>query len=447
MRIRALYLMSLAVFAGVAIAAGSLVLVFWILFGVGALALLVRTVVAEGRPDERSRLLRWSVASMAGHLLLGAIVTFTGAADYIGPDARYYHLAALGILRHWNGSPAFPDISPGKEGFPYLLAASYRLLGPSEFVGLVLNATMAAAMIPLLTEATRRFFGDEPARYAAPAVVLIPGLIVWPAQLLREAGVLFLMSVAAYCAPRIWDGSKLARLIIILFLGLSVALMFTFRSYAATAMAVGLLLGIALNQRSILFGLGTLAATAAVLAAFLIGLGIGERGLRAVTGADLETLSQFQRRSGTGEDIESGFTYGPPIRSPLQALPWLPLAIVRVALGPGPWEIETTRQLPALADAAFVWLSLPFLFAGLHAALFRRSVFTIDSRRLAPWMLVLPASAMALAMALGIGNYGLLIRQRTQISLLMVPFLALGCSILFDRYRSRMARSQPAQAA
>jgi hypothetical protein len=63
---------------------------------------------------------------------------------------------------------------------------------------------------------------------------------------------------------------------------------------------------------------------------------------------------------------------------------------------------------------------------GVWSALRRREPPTPAASRRDLVIVAIPAAILTATVALGVGNYGLLIRQRSQIVLLAIPFVALG---------------------
>jgi hypothetical protein len=87
-------------------------------------------------------------------------------------------------------------------------------------------------------------------------------------------------------------------------------------------------------------------------------------------------------------------------------------------LGPVPWQASNARQAGGLIEAMSLWVLLPSLWRG-----WRASGALIGRTRLVP---LLPAALVAVSLALLIGNYGTIVRQRLQVTVFLIPFAALG---------------------
>ena len=382
------------------------------------LALLIRLLASEEETEaDAGRVVRWTAAAFALHLVLSLVITNTSfLLQYLGPDALTYHEIARALVRHWDqGFPA-PYLPSGKEGFYFLLAGLYWTFGVSTAAGLAVHAALAAALVPLVTDTTRRRFRREAARYAAPRTVLVPGLLLWTSQLLKEAAVLFLLALAANCAVRVSDRIKVGPLA---GLASTMALLFTFRGWVGIMAAGGLLIGIAFGRREMLSGLGTGVTVTVLIGLMVIVTGLGYSGYKTAVGSDLEQASVVRRDLAVS--ASSGFNADADISTPARALSYLPTALVTFLLGPFPWQIQGARQLPVLPDMFVWWALLPSLWRGIRTSMRRRGRLTL--------LLLMPALTTSVLLALAVGNFGLLLRERTQVFVLLLPFFCLGLAM------------------
>ena len=395
----------------------------------GTLALVALTR-ALSRTDDvgvQHRLLAWTLSAFVLHVALAFAIHWLGTSLISETDATYYDEGARQIVDHWTRGFPLPELPSGKEGFFYVLSVLYWLFGPSPGAGLILNAVMAAALVPLMNDATRRLFGPSAARPVAPLLVLMPAFLMWTSQLLREAGVLFLIAVAANFAVRL--GEELAPGSIV---GLAVALavLFTFRGNVALLVAGGVVAGLAVGRKDLLSGLTIGAGMLFVLLLLVVGLGLGYSGYRISVEGDLKKVDAI--REDLSQNSESGFASEADISTTARAVSYLPLGFTNFFLGPFPWQIRSARQLVALPDVLVWWFLLPSLWRGLWAA--KRSV----GRRL--MVLLLPALMTGAALGLLIGNFGTVVRERPQVTILLLPIVCLGLA-----ERRRPDRRTPAR--
>jgi len=365
-------------------------------------------------PLARRSVLRWTVAAFFAHLAAGLLIT--GLAEtftFLQSDAVGYHRLATSIVDHWTtGAPA-PALPGGKEGFYYLLAGLYRVFGPYWTAGLAVNAVLAAALVPVAADLTYRLFGVAAARWIPPLVVLMPGIFIWTSQLLKEAAVLLLIAVAANAAVRVTEKVALGSLT----MGTaSLAVLLTFRGPVGLIVAGGLLAGIAFGKRELFKSLGTGLTALALFAVLVFAVGLGYSGFRTATSSDLRHANTV--RQDLAVSARSGFDANVDVSTTRRALTYLPTGLVNFGLGPFPWQVRGAVRLAAIPDVAVWWILLPSLWRG-----FRAASGAIGRRVL---VLVLPAVAVSTVMALVIGNYGTVVRERAQVVVLVVPLIALG---------------------
>lgn len=395
--------------------AGLIALVAPSLLGVLGLVVLVRWLVP---PDEdadfSNRVLRWTIASFFAHLLFGLLITsLAGSFSFLRSDGLTYHGHAIQIVDNWRtGAPA-PRLPAGKEGFYYLLAGLYWVFGAYPAAGLAVNAVLAAALVPVATDLTRRLFGTEASRYPAPLLVLMPGVFIWTSQLLKEAAVLLLIVVAASAAVRMSQRVTPAPLLVA---STSLALLLTFRGPVGLVVTAGTVAGVAFGKREMLSGLGTGLSALALMTVLVLAMGFGYAGYQSATGSDLKDANIV--RQDLASSARTGYDAQVDISTPSAALAYLPSGLVSFGLGPFPWQITGIGQLATAPDVVVWWLLLPSLWRGLRAG--RRLV----GRRMG--VLILPALMTSIILALALGNFGTVVRERAQIVVLLVPFISLG---------------------
>jgi hypothetical protein len=381
-----------------------------------ALVLLVRLLgpgeAGSGAVDRR--LLHWTLGAFALHLGLGLVINSSHTAvTYLGADALTYHQRGSQLALAWMGKGPMPHFPAGKEGFFYELGGLYYLFGPHAAAGLAFNAAAAAALVPLLTDITRRLFGPGPARYAAPLVVLLPGFLLWTSMLLREATVLFLLAAAIDFALTLSDHVRLPQLA---GLAATLGLLFAFRANVAYVAAGGIVIGLVLSRRRVLSGVGVGAAVLSISLLLVASAGLGYSGYRLAAGADLKQVNAI--RVDSASSASSGFAASTDISTPSHALGYLPQGLVTFGLGPFPWDVGGVRQLPALLDAAVLWALLPSLWRGFVGRRRRKMR--------AAYMLLIPAAILMAMLSLLVANFGTVVRERMQVIVFLVPLIALG---------------------
>jgi 4-amino-4-deoxy-L-arabinose transferase-like glycosyltransferase len=390
--------------------------------GLGTVLLVVRFCQEpSGDQETRARLIRWSVGAFVGHLAFGLLVVKSRAlTTYLGPDALTYHAFAQAIVSHWTDGTALPRLVGGKEGFFYLLAGIYWVFGAHMAGGMAFNAALGASLVPLVTDTTRRLFGDAAARYAPPLMVLLPGLFVWSSQLLKEAPVLFLLALGANCAVRIRERVTAGATVVLV---IAIALLLSFRGPVGLVAGVGIVGGVVLGRKELVSGLGTGIVVLGLMACFVAVGGVGESGYQTSVSSNLAEASITRQNLALA--AESGFGAERDTSTSGRALAYLPIGLFSVTLGPFPWQAGSLRQQASLPDVIVWWCLLPVLWSGYRAG----------RRRLGRQVLavVLPAATTWILLALVLSNYGLVSRERVQVVVLLAPLLALGLAVRAER--------------
>jgi hypothetical protein len=384
-------------------------------FGALALACLVMWLASRWEEDERSWLFRWTAASLVLHLMAGIMLSTVGAAVVFasGSDAGTYHSGAIDLIQHWTRGFPLDPLPQGKEGYFYVVAYLYRAFGFQPIAALVVNAVWGAALIPLMTDVTRRLFGRDQMRYVPLLVTCLPAFLVFTSPMLREAGVLFLIAVAANAAVRASERVSLGALLVMTG---ALAVLFTFRGNVALIVTGGLVVGIAISKREVIQALGMGASSAVIVLVLVAGAGLGYSGYQLAVGSDLRDVNEI--RSELSTSAQSGFGTNVDVSTTNRALAYLPVGLVQFMLGPFPWQFRSQRQLMVLPDVLIWWALLPSLLRGLM----------VGKRRLGrrSFVVLLPAALVAGALALLLGNFGTVVRERLQVEVLLVPFLAAG---------------------
>jgi hypothetical protein len=202
----------------------------------------------------------------------------------------------------------------------------------------------------------------------------------------------------------------------VLLLTATVATLLTFRSQVGFVLSAGIFLGLVLGKRHVLGGLGTGLSVISVGAVLVIVFGLGYAGFHVALQADLGSADTVRR--DLSETANSGFAAQSDVSSVGGAVSYLPTGVTAFLFGPFPWQINGVRGLPALADVMVWWYLLPSLWRGQRLG--RRLV----GRRIG--VLLLPAVATTLVLSLSAGNFGIVVRERTQIVMLVLPIIALG---------------------
>jgi hypothetical protein len=388
----------------------------------GAMKLLARS--SSWDADGARRLWVWVTASFVLHLALGCLGFYTFLITYLAPDAGTYNLQGLAIMNHWLHGTDFPRIVAGKDGFSYLLAGLYTVMGAQPVFGLVVNAAMTAALIPVVTDTFVRLFPERRITWVPAVIALVPSLIIWPGQLIREAGALLCVAVLANVTVRLNDGGRIRQVILA---AVAITLLLSIRAPVALVAGAALAVGSVASNKEHLTTLARWVAVGGLVVVLVLTTRVGYRGTAIALGLDLGSLSRI--RNSVSSDSVASPTGRFEIDSPVKALIHTPVAVIRFLFGPFPWEVTSLRVAPALGE----WLVWLFLVPSLAIGVWRS--WRERLRISAP--VLLAASVLTVSLALASGNYGLALRERMQVIVLLAPFIALGLLEVLPRILRR----------
>ena len=335
-------------------------------------------------------------------------------------DSLGYFSTALQVAGLSGGEQVYSTEATGKEGFVRILSVLLRLGEPSMMVPVAFNAGLLAVTFLVSYRATVDAFGRSAARFVPLVYCVAPPLLIWGSAGLRETSVYFgiacAVAISVSCVEKI-SSTKL------LGLGLASVYLLVFRGPVALVVVAAAGLGIVLSAK------GFMRRPHLILMFAFVGLIVvvvfqtyGDQTL-----ADYYDQERINTARGSLGSANSGFT------SDSLSPGTVGLGLLRVLFGPFPWE---WLQFPlAIADALF-WLGSWLLIY--------RSIRQTGIRMSLP--LLLPAAALALAVALTVTNYGALLRIRAMVLIPLVPVLSHGLHIFLTR-RRRLARAVPSRGS
>ena len=371
--------------------------------------------LATRRADRMVR--AWAVASFVAHAGVGIAIWYR-FPSLVANDAAVYEAQALGTR----------VANAGKEGFSFVLGGIYSAIGRAPVAGLILNALCMALLVVVVANTARRLGNTQSGRYAAVLAAVLPPFLWWGAQLLREAPMWILLALAAETAVAIAiDGLSWRRAVWLLALCLP---MLTIRAPVAAVVAVSLAVGLLFAgaprsgdhvRRAVMI------VGAIVLSALLFPRFAALQSLQEEDSASIVNSRNYLATANTGfGEAAAPTTYG--------LVGQLPSTLPLVTLGPLPWQLPSSG-LPAVADTLSWWFVLYWAVRGF-GPLYRRY-------GRAAWVLVGPAAALIVVLALTLANFGIVIRMRAMVAVLLLPYAAIGLAVAAERRHPREVSNRP----
>lgn len=319
-------------------------------------------------------------------------------------------------------------LSTANQGYPYLLAAVFWLTGIiGRIPAAAVNACAAALGVVLVYRITRRLASERASRRVGWLVALMPLMVIWSSQTLKEPVVLVLEAAGLYACLRLHDGSLAIRHVALAVV--SVIAVISFRFYVGYAMGAVLVAALAwatwrapASWAAVVIRVGAAAIVLGALAVTTVSV--------RREAFDLEYVQRFRASVSPGG---SGLLANPdgPASPPTNALfdirdvRQLPVVLVTGAgyalLAPFPWHFQgASPRLLLTAPDMLVWWALFFtvVVPGVWRAARNRLG---DVLPLVMFLVLLGGLYSAM-----FGNVGIAYRQRAQLFPALLALAAAG---------------------
>lgn len=407
----------------------------------GAVASLPTIFILARSRDDRTFLLRLFLLAMVARILIGTIIFTAGLEEFFGGDANTYDIYGQSLAQSWHGDDFhtmsyknFVASGASAWGMLYIVAGVYEVIGPNRFAIQLINASVGSATAIVVYYSAKSLFNNiRVSRWSAVLVAFFPSLILWSSQALKDALIIFALSLAILATLRVMEK---VTAVYVLILTVSMMSLLTLRFYIFYMM-------VAAVGGSFIIGMKSLSAESFMrrfVAVAVIGLaftwfGVIQYGTAQINKyANLQTLQmsrvdQASAGSGFGKDVDVGTAEG--------ALTAIPLGLVYLLFAPFPWQFQTLRQSITLPEMTVWWFAFPLLVLGLWYSLKHRL------RNVAP--IVLFTTMLTLAYSLFQGNVGTAYRQRSQLLVFYFIFVAVGAVIVKERAEDRRRQQQLAK--
>jgi hypothetical protein len=380
-------------------------------------ALLCFSVVVR-TPEDRKFLVRLFLGALGLRWALGALIYSFPALNFLGLDASTYDAFGNVLCQSWHGlvNPNDPWLIRATSfkvsgwGMLYYVAAIYYLIGQNPLAVQLITAALGASSAVIIYKVVMLLF-QQPriARTSALLVAFSPSMILWSSQALKDAPIVFCLSLCALYTLKLREKFSLKPLALllvflfcvyslrhyafyILFISIAGALLMGTKNFSPVRILQGGLLVLVLGFAFVFFGANDVAK-----------------------GFDLKDIQA--RRAYGAKEAKSGYGGDVDITDTQAALTFLPIGLLYVLLSPFPWMIGV-RQLIILPELLLWWLSFPLLIKGY--------VYAIRHRLKESFVLCLFTVGLTLVYALYQTNVGTAYRHRAQMYIFFFIFISIG---------------------
>jgi hypothetical protein len=372
-------------------------------------------ILAREAERKRDRRLMWLLCGALGLKLLGAVARYYMVFDLYngGGDSAAYHLAGVSLSQSFiSGSfivdhASLPMLSGNLIGV--VTGIVYMIIGPTGVGGFLVFSWLAFWGMFFFYRAADLALPETSSPGYGRLLFFLPSMIFWPSSIGKEAWMVFTLGLVAFggalaLSGKTWRGLGLA--------GGGMWLAGMARPHVAGIAAVALAAGYLLRRsRRELGELAPVIKAVSLVGVVVIAALLVDRAESFLTQSRISTesgvedaLQETARRTNQG-----GSGFDPPIvRSPLG----VPLATFTVLFRPLVIEADSALQILAAAESSLLLL--------LILVRRRQVLAALTSVRRQPYVgLALAFVGLFVLAFSGIGNFGILARQRVQ----ALPFL------------------------
>jgi hypothetical protein len=386
---------------------------------------------AHKQREHSQFLLQVFIAGLILRMLVAAAIFVFRGQEFFGGDALHYDFIGFAQQQAWLGDSfyswrleAFMRGGGGAAwGMHYMVAVIYTILGRNmlavQFVNTVLGATTAVVIFQCAHHA---FSNVRVARAAAIAVAFYPSLVLWSAQGLKDATIVFFLALAILATLKL--GQKLSIKYVVVLL-CSVVAVFSLRFYVFYMLCAAI-------GGAFVIGMQSFTATSFVrqfAAVILLGVTVTYIGVTRTASIQLErygNLASVQRsRSDSATSAESGFGEDVDVSTTGGAISAIPVGLLYLLFAPFPWQLASLRQSITLPEMLVWWASFPLMILGLWFSIKHRL------RQMSPVLIF--TCLLTLAYSVVQGNVGTAYRQRAQLLVFYFIFVAVGFVLVKEK--------------
>jgi hypothetical protein len=358
--------------------------------------------------------------------------------EFFGGDAITYDFFGYAQMKAWQGDTFYQAVADrfmggqaSAWGMVNLIAVIYTVIGRNTLAIQFVNSVIGAATAVLIFHCAQRVYQNvRVARIAAICVAFFPSLVLWSAQGLKDAPIVFFLVLAIVASLRLNEKLSIKHAAILVAALFSILSLRFYVFYMITvAIAGGFILGF---QK---FTPTNFARQFIVMV--LVGVSLTYLGVTRYASAQfsrygsLETLQRSRTDlaragSGFGQEVDVSTTEG--------AISTIPVGLVYLLFAPFPWQLVSLRQSITFPEMIVWWCSFPLLVLGIWYSIRYRL------RQIAPILIF--TTMLSIAYSVFQGNVGTAYRQRAQLLVFYFIFVAVGFVLVIEKRENRERRDR-----
>jgi hypothetical protein len=404
----------------------------------GVVAFIAGIIVRRER-SHGSFLLKLFLLAMLLRVAIGTAIFVFHGQDFFGGDAWTYDYYGDQQIAAWAGDRvAAREVSTfvgagftSGWGMVYLVAAVYGIVGRNMLAVQFLNAIIGAATAPVIFLCAKEVFNNaRVARIAGIAVAFYPSLVLWSSQGLKDAAIVFFLSLAILATLKLGQKFSMFYLSILVF---ALFCVLAFRFYIFYMIAAAIFGALAVGMRSVT----AQSFARQFIVVIMLGLAFTYLGVTRYANAQFEQFGNLQRlqrsRLDAAKSAESGFGQDVDVSTTSGALMSIPVGTLYLLFAPFPWQLGSLRQMLTLPEMIVWWASFPLLVLGIWFSVKYRL------RQMSPILIF--TSMLTLSYSVFQGNVGTAYRQRAQLLVFYFIFVAVGGVLLKEKREEKRRRA------
>lgn len=357
---------------------------------------------------------------------VGVLLAIVTVLKVLSGDANTWHSLASEAGAYLNGEigEAVTYVG-GKEGYIWILGGVYAFAGPVPMVGMTLGILFHLAVVVAVAKSTELLLesdsvggagGATAVRRAALLAAVLPAIVWWSPQLLRESLTMMLYACVLCFVLLALVRKKFWPLIVV---GLAIGVLTWVRS------SLGLILAVATFAVLVYIVAGRSRYHLFFRLILFVGVGSIFPVLQGTLAGTLNVSESFivDTTAELSVTASSGF---PGLGFGLGIAQVLSITVPRVLIGPFVWEVDASAVMLLAFMELLCWV-LVVILSLRSAKYFRKRGALSDSRWLVPAILVMTAIVL-IGLTIVVGNYGILARFRPVATVLLLPLAGIGAT-------------------
>jgi 4-amino-4-deoxy-L-arabinose transferase-like glycosyltransferase len=406
--------------------AGQAVLVWLVL------AVLVGYFIYQNK-EERSFLLQLFGWGLLVRIAVSTAIFIFNVQEFFGGDALTYDFYGYAQVKAWQGDAYFQTLSnhfsesqASAWGMIKMVAVVYAVIGRNTLAIQFLNSVIGAATAVLVFACAKQVYQNtRVAKIAAVCVAFFPSLVLWSAQGLKDAPIVFFLVLAILASLRLNEKFSM-KYAVILIVALFSILSLRFYVFYMMVVAIG---------GSFLLGMQKITPTNFMrqfVVIVMVGVSLTYLGVTRSATAQFNRFGNLEAVQRSRSDLAragSGFGQEVDVSTTEGAISTIPIGLIYLLFAPFPWQLVSLRQSITLPEMVIWWLSFPLLVLGIWYSI------KYKLRQIAP--IIIFTSMLSLAYSVFQGNVGTAYRQRAQLLVFYFVFVAVGLVLLKEKKEDR----------